>query len=515
MLRPAYRAPLPGYLCDMVQGAGHVFVAHGRIECVVHDLAVVPTDADFRVERSWQPLVGGHAEASRPDGWQPGGFARSATDQHIWFVDVVTGVEDGAVETLTARVGELLRAIAADPPAVGAGRTHLRVAMPVLGLEGGGLGGLTGDVVRDLLETLDGASRELGVDVVLVTPEASVFAAAQHVRRERDGWPIAEDLLERATELGALAVRGHLALFLGGGASVPAGLPTWTRLLQLLAERGRIDHDELSRLPELDQAQLLEKRLGPDLGRHVAEITSSADRPSLAHVLLAGLQCQQVVTTNYDQLYERALEATGSPASSILPWDDAEPGHPWILKLHGDISQPQSIVLTRRQFVRYDAATRPAGSVLQALLLTRHLLVVGASLNDDNVSRLAHEVDAFRRERGLESRFGTFVDVGGHPARRELWSDQLHWLSLPGETTEERARALEVFLDCVATRGVREQSWFLDERFEGLLDESARDVAAEARALYGRARQRGRSAGPLLEVLESLGVSGERASRGG
>lgn len=78
----------------------------------------------------------------------------------------------------------------------------------------------------------------------------------------------------------------------------------------------------------------------------------------------------------------------GRPVTSVMPWRDATPGHPWILKMLGDVARPDSIVLTRRHFVRCDAATRPAGSMLQALLLTRHLLFVGASLNDDNVSRL-------------------------------------------------------------------------------------------------------------------------------
>lgn len=141
--------------------------------------------------------------------------------------------------------------------------------------------------------------------------------------------------------------------------------------------------------------------------------------------------------------------------------------------MHGDVARPDSIVLTRRHFVRYDAATRPAGSMLQALLLTRHLLFVGASLNDDNVSRLVHEVDEFRRDHGQTSPFGTFLDVDGTPARQELWSDQLRWISLPGPTMEDRVRVMVVFLDAVAAHATTDAPWLLDERFSGLLSDEA------------------------------------------
>ena len=51
--------------------------------------------------------------------------------------------------------------------------------------------------------------------------------------------------------------------------------------------------------------------------------------------------------------------------------------------------------------MRFDA--RPAcGALLQSLLMTEHLLVVGVSLNDDNIVRLAYEVQAYRGAHKLE-----------------------------------------------------------------------------------------------------------------
>lgn len=484
---------------------GHVFLAHSRLESVVHDAAIVPTDQHFRVRPYWRAVIGVPVQRSRPREW-PTAFARSAGTAPVWFIDV-GDTATGGTDRLTSRTVDVIEAIISSGIAPGQGRTKLRIAMPVLSIAGGGMASQQGDVIAALLETLGHAAQELDTDIVLVTPEASVFSAAQHVRRELNPWPLTNKLLSKARQLGELAAQGHLALFLGAGLSVPAGLPTWTSLLETLAADGGLSASDLQHLPALDQAQLLSIRMPATLGAQVAKITAQAKRPSLGHALLAGLGCDEVVTTNYDRLYEQAVEASGRPVTSVMPWRDATPGHPWILKMHGDVARPDSIVLTRRHFVRYDAATRPAGSMLQALLLTRHLLFVGASLNDDNVSRLAHEVDEFRRAHGHTSPFGTFLDVDGTPARQELWSDQLRWISLPGRTLEDRARMMEAFLDAVAAHATTNAPWLLDERFSGLLSDEGRSLVQEARALQARANEHGAAFTPLVRALDALGAA--------
>lgn len=482
---------------------GHLFLVHGRIESVVHDAAIVPTDVGFSVRDYWEPLLGPNRSRHQPADWASVGYGRSSVEPSVWFIDV-GDVAFYGLDTLMPRVRELLAAISRADLSPGTGRSRLRVAMPVLAISGGGMGSQRGLVLRELLNGLDRAAHEIGVDVVLVTPESSVYGGAQHLRRGLANWPLDNKHMAHARRLGQLARSGHLALFLGAGASVSAGLPTWNQLLTELTQLAG-EGAPLSTLPPLDQAQLLQKRLGDDLGRLVAAITSRAERPSLAHALLAGMACHEVVTTNYDDLYEMAVRATGRPITSVLPWEPVTPGSPWVLKMHGDVRRPDKIVLTRRQFVRYDAATRPAGSILQALLLTKNLLIVGASLDDDNVSRLVHEVEAFRADSGLDGRIGTFLDVSDDEARRELWSDRLEWIDLSGQNIEERARSLEVFLDVVGAYASADNTWLLDERFAGLLSEEAQEATATARNLY-QALPDSEEVAALRDVLRVLGV---------
>jgi hypothetical protein len=484
---------------------GHVFVAHGRLESVVHDVTVIPTDAGFSVERHWTALLDGDVEENRPASW-PAEFAAGAR-AGVWFVDVGDGSWSG-IEALAERAARMIGAIAGSGVTPGPGLIRPRIAMPVLGLEGGGLGDRRGDVLAALLSAVGEAAEARAIDVVVVTPDPAVFSAAQHLRATTWRWPFDHALLEDARRLGTLSREGHLALFLGAGVSVPAGLPNWSDLLGRVAERGGVRSEDLAKLPALDQAEVLQKRLEGRLGALVAAIAAEAQRPSLAHVLLAGLRCQQVVTTNYDRLYEWAAAATGVSPATVLPVEAAQPRQPWVLKMHGDVEWPERIVLTRRHFVRYDALTRPAGSLLQSLLLTKHLLVVGASLNDDNVARLTHEVAEFRQDSGVTGQFGTFLDIDDYPAKRELWSDKLHWIPLGVHDIRVSARRLEIFLDAVAMYAAVDSPWLLDPRFAGLLSEEGRELACAARALHRRAQAAAGSNDHWLPLVQALGELG-------
>lgn len=122
---------------------GHPFLAYGRMETIVHDAAVVPTDLRFSVRRSWGPLLGRPVERAKPRDW-PATYSRSAVHDNIWFFHVGDIAHRGT-PSLTARAVELLGAIADSGLPIGRGRTKLRVAKPVLAIAGGGVAARQGE----------------------------------------------------------------------------------------------------------------------------------------------------------------------------------------------------------------------------------------------------------------------------------------------------------------------------------------------------------------------------------
>lgn len=365
------------------------------------------------------------------------------------------------------------------------GPTHGR-DRPLLGvpLVGSGLGGLApGKAVSRQLETLARIAHELAVDIALVTATDAAYAACQFVRA-RQTIPTHADLEEleqEAIRLASLARSSKLVLFVGAGVSVGAGLPLWSGLLQELAgaDPELAGSREFAALQLTDQARVLSLRIGAGkLGRRVANIVGKTKQHSLAHALLAGLPVDQVVTTNYDQLFERASNGAGKPLTVIPTSPDVE-GR-WLLKLHGSVTDHRRIVLTRQDYLRYTHERQALAGLVQAMLITRHMLFVGFSLDDDNFHRIADDV---RRAIGTDvlagaTRFGTALMLDASPLKQQLWREDVAMLSMaaPVRSLNQAglARRLEVFLDCLGMHAIRQQSFLLDPGYAQVLTEKDR-----------------------------------------
>ncbi|MEZ4241327.1 MAG: SIR2 family protein [Myxococcota bacterium] len=216
------------------------------------------------------------------------------------------------------------------------------------------------------------------------------FAAAQAARRTAAAqglavWPDALDapLRAHADKLAGLAVRQRLVVFMGAGIGAAAGLPTWSELLDRLADEAGFsgtERDGLSRLGPLDRAQLVSKRLGEPgaLGLAVRRALDNGGAVALAHGLVAGLPLREFITTNYDDCFERACAAIDRPVAR-LPYVPASGAHRWLLKMHGCVSVPSDIVLTWEDYARYAQRSAALAGIVQAMLMTKHMLFVGFS----------------------------------------------------------------------------------------------------------------------------------------
>lgn len=502
----AAAAPLP-------VKAGHVFVVRGTLELLIADDLLISTDSVGSVGHQFYGALGWTVGEPPPPAEAPSFaagqrvFPLPARDggPRRWLVAVGADYGEEVPWLLEGIRGALLDAVAAGKGQSSRG-IRQRIAMPVMGVGKGGFNAHRGAVIDGLLKVATAVALEHGVDVVLVAFKPSDYSALQAVRRRRHDAPLRGDVESVAVELATHARNGRLALFMGAGTGIPAGLPSWDQLVSQLAADVRLeDSAGLEKLNPLDAAEVLRRETvrragelsGKSLGDFVVERIGRPPRYALSHILLAALQAEHVITTNFDQLYEAAVAAVqGERPPVVLPnsgdgaIESALDSSGWLLKLHGDVGDASSIVLDRRSFVRYDATRRPLGGVLQTTLLTKHLLVVGASMNDDNVIRLVHEVSALHEDGNRTSRrLGTVLTLTHEPLRRHLWAPEFTHVHVGAQTDTlaEAGRGLEIFLDRVALLAAPMHTHLLDPRYRELLaTQPEKELADDVVELLGR-----------------------------
>ncbi|UOY01735.1 SIR2 family NAD-dependent protein deacylase [Blastococcus sp. PRF04-17] len=478
--------------------SGHVFVVGADLTRLSCDDVLVPTDRSLRVSSGWCPLlppqlIGGHDDDSACLDLEWSGNGRVLRvpgdgDRCVWLVDTVDASDregDGSLDRLIDGAREALAAVARrDVPVPAHGRARRLVGLPALGTGWGGAAGERGALLQRLLPVLRAAAEEHGFDVALVLRGPSDLAAAQRVRRGEDGgWDLPDHLREVARQLGERARRGQLAVFIGAGVSAAAGLPTWEQLLGELAERTGLADDlraGLERLPAQDAAALLARELGREQLEGYVKERFGPGPYALAHALIADLPVQEFVTTNYDPLVELAAADIGRDVR-VLPFEEAAPGHPWLLKLHGDAAHPESVVLTREEYLQFGDSRAALAGVLHSLLLTRHVLFVGTSMLDDDLVRIAHQVRSALQLQGTpsERRNGTVLALRHDPARARLWERDVETIAMSaGDTSPaEAARRLEVLLDLIGCLSTPPTGYLLDPAYRGMLDDEERRLS--------------------------------------
>ena len=384
-------------------------------------------------------------------------------------------------------------------------RKHVILAFPALGAGAGGAKYLLQmakaqvDATATALEALsDDAPRYLDV-IIVAYNEGSLhrfLQARESVRAQASRACLTPPLPENDADaahthaIAASALRGECILFAGSGPSTGAGMTSWKqliyRLLEDLPEELKDEYRDKKNMPNyrrlsfdeyLDIAHwhaLAAKKTHaedatPSWGddwtppekshqAHIRDLFGSAQPqpipPTVAHFHLMGMPWRHVVTTNYDDLFERTTSAQRRPyetivSAAMIP----RAGHGnavSVFKFHGDARTGDGIVLTRDEYERFFEQHPARVAMLEGLMLNHHVLFYGYSLSDWDL-RLIHnrvermlkenrrtnyvittgEVTAWRdqawREKGLL--LLGFGDDSGSFIRMERWLDRLRELS--------------------------------------------------------------------------------------
>lgn len=191
-------------------------------------------------------------------------------------------------------------------------------------------------------------------------------------------------------------VDGRWLPIVGAGFSrnawVPSGdsLPDWKGLGSLLGK----DIPELEYDGPLDAASAYQQAFGrPALIERVSSLLRIHDaRPSAVHLAFARLGFEDVVTTNFDMLLERAYDLVQRAClplieESQLSNRNVYPG-PRLLKLHGDTNHPVRLVITEDDYDGFLSRHPLLATSLGALLINHTSVLIGYSLDDPDMRQI-------------------------------------------------------------------------------------------------------------------------------
>jgi hypothetical protein len=429
---------------------------------------------------------------------------------------------------------EFVEVAAAEYAADGTGeRDTPLLATPVVGTRYGGANWQEkGDILVELIRRLTYAADRLGVDVVLVTwgederEALAMYSAAQRARRTvMAGTPLSHTwklgpgqlaLEVAASELAHRGKAGQLVLFLGAGVSASARLPTWQGLIDGLARSAGLGDSEIERLRRLDlrdQATILQRRDG-QLRVKIAESLTAVHYP-LTGALLASLPTKEAITTNYDTLFEAAVEARHQVLRTLPYVAVTDPNQRWLLKLHGSIeTDADDIVLTRDDYLGAPSRHAALFGLVQAMLLTRHLLFVGYSLSDDDFHQIIHEVKMARGTSDADqSCLGTALVLTEDDLKATLWEDIVGIVPMsaqgdaPASRASESARRLQILLDLVGYLAADLSGFLLAEGFAALLDDDEADIAEALTPLTSLSPEDPQLHEKICVILRSFGYA--------
>lgn len=98
-----------------------------------------------------------------------------------------------------------------------------------------------------------------------------------------------------------------------------------------------------------------------------------------------------IVTTNYDPFIEDILEEKGAKLNKYIGnrglFDDTE-GWSELYKIHGDVTDPKSIIINQKDYDFYDRNSILISAKILSTLISTQIVFLGYSLTDRNIRRL-------------------------------------------------------------------------------------------------------------------------------
>lgn len=187
--------------------------------------------------------------------------------------------------------------------------------------------------------------------------------------------------------------QGKLVVFVGAGVSANSGVPTWKNLTD--AFKQELPDDIQKETDVLKVAQIYKNtRDKKDYYTKIRKVLRDGNVAyNPIHNAILQLNPAHIITTNYDNLIEQAIQANYKQYD-IIRQDSDLPDYRYpnkVVKMHGDFSA-DNIVLAEEDYYNYGRDFPLIRSFVTSLFTTNVVLFIGFSFDDLNLKVILNEI---------------------------------------------------------------------------------------------------------------------------
>lgn len=179
----------------------------------------------------------------------------------------------------------------------------------------------------------------------------------------------------------------YLSVFAGAGVSIDSNLPSWNELIDKIRKKlGDIE----SKDDNLVVAEKFYIRFGKaDYYKNLKEFIPDYTKPNDIHEAIVNLNIKNIITTNWDNLFEQAVYDNGRYFDIIKQDEDmrSAKGHAKLIKMHGSLDR-ENIVFRERDYLDYSKNFPLIENYVKAIFSTDVVILVGYSLGDYNIKQI-------------------------------------------------------------------------------------------------------------------------------
>ena len=298
------------------------------------------------------------------------------------------------------------------------------------------------------------------------------------------------DWIQAIKEIQEAQRKNQLVIFVGSGVSNNSGIPTWWDLIKIIAdkleydkcnscknqqedcpkseceERYNFTQDEFLRIPEYYYQQDRSEKHKNYYRLIKNTLKNDKDSNPIDDEIFKILP-HHIITTNYDALLEKSenlnskLYTVVSQDSDLLSKSDER----YIIKMHGDLETPETIVLKESDYIDYEQRHTLISTFIRSLLINHTFLFLGYSLNDYNLNLIIGWINYFKKFYKVEERPMNYMVSSKTPLEYEkmrlknknicvialdsLPEDLIDNIAIPGSLTKTEGKKLYLFLRCI------------------------------------------------------------------